>query len=711
MACFKFKSVILATLGAALFSMAAGAAGVTGAPSLNDLVYGNPDASVPAGANISRTMMGQMRSLFDRIKGSPDFTQVKMDLGDGDPVYVLNTKTGDKFLPGKLALGLSYVLIDMKQKKDPAYPEYLATYTKVTEAMMLPMDPAKPTNYLYVNNSWGEYYYLLALNNLRAQGMLEEAFGSEMLAALEKRLTLCDMYGADGSGVTDVCPKDGSPIDVATLNLPTNYYAVSYGIAGLRQKLGWGNPAFTAADDPALAQMDGRDALLETTLKHYRKDSSGGFSDEANNRSKTFYDEARYDRYSALLIGEIVQRSFEMGNAANISDEMKGYLRKSVDLVLPQLNVDGKGFNYGRSIGPYGDTAFMELLTAAAYASVLTPDEKKVAYAFVTKAAQRFHHYWYDATLPTPSVNMWVKGRGTDTYRNRARVMGENFSLLHQYMYVSGRWNEMGFRSVAPMSDKQFQAWLDKTLPRYRLTWYNQPNDAAHPYSAALVTVRDGRRVINLNLSQAPEYSHLTPYFPTPISDRLVYGTTDQSYPLLVPQINYEGKNYLPVTYYKNLAVQEKKGVVTVSFETQKFRLAEKNPKYETDLDLQVKTEIIFGKGSISRTDTLASKTLAGNATVRTDYTSFAPTTKLVVEHDGLSVKISDDVATAFATQGFDKCELTGFATKADGKPNLLSTTPIGQLQSAFSCTSASFVPNAEGRRSFGWTLKYADRD
>ena len=50
-----------------------------------------------------------------------------------------------------------------------------------------------------------------------------------------------------------------------------------------------------------------------------------------------------------------------MDNTANLSDELKGYLRKSVDLILPQLNVDGKGFNYGRSIGPYGDTAFMEV--------------------------------------------------------------------------------------------------------------------------------------------------------------------------------------------------------------------------------------------------------------------------------------------------------------------------------------------------------------
>ncbi|HHV7526066.1 TPA: hypothetical protein ACUNF5_007700, partial [Burkholderia orbicola] len=104
--------------------------------SLQALVYGAPDTSVPAGTNIPVTMMGQMRALFDLIRKSPDFTQVVMDLGDGTPVHVLDTNTGDKFLPGKLALGLSYILIDMKSKNDPQYASYLATYQTITTAMM-----------------------------------------------------------------------------------------------------------------------------------------------------------------------------------------------------------------------------------------------------------------------------------------------------------------------------------------------------------------------------------------------------------------------------------------------------------------------------------------------------------------------------------------------------------------------------------------------
>ncbi|GAB7537275.1 hypothetical protein [Burkholderia sp. 3C] len=690
---------------------ASGSGGSTGqgnvstlATSLQGIVYGTATTSVPSGANVPITMMGQMRALFDRIKAAPDFTQVVMDLGDGSPVHVLDTNTGDKFLPGKLALGLSWILIDMKSKNDPQYADYLAAYQKVTTAMMA----MNGSNYLYANTSWGEYYYLVALNNFQAHGMLDEVFSSTMQATLQQRLMFCDMFGADASGKTNTCPASGTPIDIASLNTAQNYYAVSYGIAGLRQKLGWSSPSFSSKTDASVAAMNARDALLYTLTNHIRNDSSGGFSDEASNTSKTYYDQARFDRYSTLLIGEVTERTFEMGNEANLTPELKGYLRKSVDLILPQLNTDGEGFNYGRSIGPYGDSAFMEVLTAAANAGVLTDAEKQAAYAYIYRAALRFENYWYDPTLPTPSVNMWVKGRGTDTYRGKPRAMGENFSLLHQYLYVNAWWNKLGFGAAAPLTDTQFQSWLDSTQPHVKLTWYNQPTDTAHPYSAALVTVRDGKRVINLNLSQAPDYNSFTPYYPVPFSDKLIYGTTDLAYALLIPQVSYNGKTYQPVTYYQNLNVQESNGQVVVSFDTTKFRVASKNAAASTDLDLQTHTVLTFAHGSISRTDTLGSATLTGNLAVETDYTAFNDLASTTANADGVSVNYGNGAATGYATTGFSSCALSDFST-ANNATNPLSTTPIGQLHSKFACTTQPFTLGSGQSRTLSWTLKYAD--
>ena len=194
----------------------------------------------------------------------------------------------------------------------------------------------------------GEYYYLVALNNLKAHGMLNEVFSDAMLATLQRRLTFCDMFGPDASGKTDTCPAAGTPIDIASLNTAQNYYAVSYGIAGLRQKLGWSSPSFASKTDPSVATM-ARATRCCTLTNHIRNDSSGGFSDEASNTHTTYYDQARFDRYSTLLIGEVTERTFEMGNEANLTPELKGYLRKSVDLILPQLNANGASTTAARS--------------------------------------------------------------------------------------------------------------------------------------------------------------------------------------------------------------------------------------------------------------------------------------------------------------------------------------------------------------------------
>ena len=686
--------------------------------SLNGIVVGMADNSVPAGTNVPVTMMKQMRDLFDRIKNAPDFTKLSYDLGDGTPIFVLSTTTGDKFLPGKLALGLSYVLIDMKAKNDPMLADYLKEYRRITEAIINPLNPNG--SYLYFNTSWGEYYYLLALNNLNANGLLSEAVSDATMASLKKRLTFCDVFGPDGTGSFDTCPLPGTPIDMDSLNNAQNYYAVAFGIAGLRQKLGWDNPAFSSKTDPTIATLPARDALLQKLLTHYRNDSSGGFSDEASNKpanSLKYYDQARFDRYSVLLIGETTERIFEMGIQTTLTPEIKTYIRKSVDLIWPQLNAEGKGFNYGRSIGPYGDTSFMEILTAAANAGVLSPEEKDVAYAYITQAARRYATFWYDTTLPTPSVNMWVQGRGTDTYRGKPRALGENFSLLHQYIYVNNWWTKtLGYANKTPMPAADVQAFLDTKVPKLKVTWYNLPSDAAHPYNAALITVRDNKRVINFNLSQAPDYNSFTPYYPVPSSDNLIFGTTDQAYPLLVPQITYAGKKYMPVTYYTNLDVKDLGGgKVTVTYSTPTVRQVAKNALAADDLAIQVDTVVTFERGSIRRMDSISSATISGNASVETDFASFAKLADSKVTGGGSAVDYANTDATNYQATGFAKCVLSDFTAVAGagldastGMPLLLSTTPIGQLNTNFACTSDAFALNANGR-TFSWALKYKD--
>ncbi|WP_395400223.1 hypothetical protein ACHMW6_23025 [Pseudoduganella sp. UC29_106] len=82
------------------------------------------------------------------------------------------------------------------------------------------------------------------------------------------------------------------------------------------------------------------------------------------------------------------------------------------------------------------------------------------------------------------SVDMWNQGRRTDAYRGKHRILGENFSLLHQLIFTNEQWNMAGMEDKAPRQD--LQAWLDRTQPRFSLTTY-----AKGEYDRALAVYRD----------------------------------------------------------------------------------------------------------------------------------------------------------------------------------------------------------------------------
>ena len=205
----------------------------------------------------------------------------KLEL-DGTPVF----NGSDKFLPGKIALGLVDFLVALP-KDDPRLPTYLADFRKIAK---LTADDA--------NDSWGAYYYLSALNKLREAGLLKEAVDPLTLAKLRVRLDW-RMF-----------------VDVDTYRLidrPNNYYCVAFAIARLRARMGW--------DDGAPAEM-----LYAKIAEHYGLYSGRhGFADETDG-------DGRFDRYSVLLAGEIAQRFIETGGKP--PQDVLDWLRKSADVML-----------------------------------------------------------------------------------------------------------------------------------------------------------------------------------------------------------------------------------------------------------------------------------------------------------------------------------------------------------------------------------------
>ena len=500
---------------------------------------------------------------------------------DGTPVF--NGK--DKFLPGKIAISLVEFLTSLP-KDDPRLPAYVEDFRKVAR---LTVDDA--------NDSWGAYYYVVALDKLREAGLLERAIDRLTLAKLRVHL--------DWRMFVD-------PDTFELIDHPNNYYVVAFGIARMRMRMGWEDGSGAAR-------------IYDKVVEHYHLYSGDyGFADETDG-------EGRFDRYSVLLAAEFAHHFLEAGEKPPA--EILRWVRKSADVMLARLHENGAGFEYGRSLGPYSETAITEVLTTAAATGVLTEAEKALAYAYVSRAAQRYFEFWVDPR--TGSVNLWDGGRRTDAYRGKFRILGENLSLAHQYAYTNAMWNEMGFKNKAPMAD--FAKALD-SRPKESVTWF-----ARGTYDRLILTRRDEGHIIGLPVISGGTTQHMnSPYFPIPYSRGLLAGVADGQAPLMVPQFTLaDGAVLMPLAYFRDV----KLGKNAISWhQTEMDRMGKEAPV--PDDRLAVETSYRFDKGRIVRTDVYTPRTPLDVSSIRMDFAGFGNS----------SVKV----------EGLDDCQTQAINQEAD---------------------------------------------
>jgi hypothetical protein len=599
------------TVGLLALAMTAAMAGEAFAQSQNEL--------------IEQRVLPHLEQLFRKLVAEKRETTI-----DGQKAFT----GGDRFLPGKIALGLSLVLVNTP-RTDPGFASYLQGYREIAD--MTVGD---------VNETWGVYYYMSALNKLRKAGLLNEAIRPETLTQLQQKL--------------DWRPFVRVP-DYTVINLPTNYLGVAFSIARLRMLLGWEDAA-------------GADQLLAKILDHYQRYSGEyGFSDETDGAG-------RFDRYSVLLSGEIAERLIE--TEMDVTPQIRTWLRKSADVVLANLNARGDGFSYGRSIGPYGDTAFLEVLSAAAYFDVLTAVEKDMAYAFATRAVRKYVDFWVDPEMR--SVNMWEKGRATDQYRNKTRILGENFSLSDQLVKTNDVWNRIGYKNRAP--SPAFDAWLTK-LPRTTLTWF-----ARGEHDRALLTYRDGPHVISLPLvNGGPSYHNMNAYFPIPYSHRLVQGSPNAAYPQLLPKFSLaDGSELMPLVYMKDVAL---KGTV-LSYRQEAFdKLGGNTPVRDDRLTSDVRYEL--QRGAIRRIETYRAAAPLAVSRISLEFGSFSEQPKI----DGTRIRFGAGDVTELHVEGLQAC--TAEPVSADGAYR----ASHGPMKTVVRCHSEKVT--LDKPFSITWTLRY----
>jgi hypothetical protein len=547
----------------------------------------------------------------------------------------------DKFLPGKIATGLADVLLHTPAD-DPRLPGMLRDYAAIAD-LTIGME----------NDTWGIYYYIGALYKLKQAGLLERAVRPATLEQLRKKLDWRTFVRVPAYELVD---------------LPTNYYGVAFSIARLRLLMGWED-----------AQASG--ILLDRMLKHYA-DYSGayGFSDETDGQG-------RFDRYSILLAAEICERFIETG--LTVTPELKALLRKSADVALNAASADGTGFTMGRSLGPYGETAMLEILSTAAYLGVLTPEEKEYAYAYSARIGERYMNFWYDPAVH--SVDMWGKGRRTDTYRGRHRILGENFSLLHQLSSTDDMWNRAGMKNAVPRAD--LAAWLERTRPAFSLARF-----ADGEYDRALAIWRDGPHVFSLSMINGGPGQHAnSPYYPLPFSYGIVSGIADSgaAHPQLLPKFRLaDGSELIATAFMKDIQAGDADGGYRVTYRQDALTKLGRNVPVK-DTRIAVETTYSLHHGVVTRTDTYTPAAPIDVAAVSLEFASFSggPTVA------GHTVTFRDGAVHAFSVDGLAHCgadDVTG---------NEAYRAPYGPMATLATCRTGAFT--FDKPLTISWTIRY----
>ncbi|OEZ62121.1 hypothetical protein [Duganella sp. HH105] len=550
-------------------------------------------------------------------------------------------KAGDKFLPGKVAAGLGHVLLN-SAKDDPALPQRLRDYRYIAD-MTVGMD----------NHTWGIYYYIGTLVKLKEAGLLEQAVSPATLEKLRKQL--------DWRTFVTVPQYD-------LINLPTNYYGVAFSIARLRMLMGW-------EDD------SGSKILLDKMLTHYKKYSGKfGFSDETDG-------EGRFDRYSILLIAEICERFLETG--LQPTPELKGLLRKAADIALNVSNTAGDGFSFGRSLGPYGETALVEILSVSAYLDVLTAEEKQYAYAFSSRVAARYMDFWYDPAMH--SLDMWGKGRRTDAYRGKHRILGENFSLLHQLIYTNDTWNKAGMKDAPPKAD--LQAWLDRTRPQFSTTTFAQGE-----YDRALTVFRDGKHVVSLNIINGGISQHdNSPYYPLPFAPGIVSGIADSgsAHPQLLPKFTMaDGTQLIGTAWIKDIKTSQAGQRYTVSYRQDELdRLGKKGPVKDGRIKLQ--TTYTLEHGQLTRNDVYTPVGAQEVKKITLEFASFSEQPSI----DGGTVTFAKGDVNEYSVAGLQQCQVE----PTNGSKDYMA--PYGAMKTLVTCSTGKLT--MKDPLTIKWTIKY----
>lgn len=545
----------------------------------------------------------------------------------------------DVFVAGKLINAFSYLVVEFSQDQDK-FAEY-------KEKLRELVDFASNLEF----KTWGSLNCMTGLYRLKKQGILSEVLRRETRERLKEKCDWRRFVNLD---------------DLSLIELPTNYYGVAFGVSRYMELLGW--------DDSGYSRK-----LLDKLMAHIETYSGGlGYMDETKG-------EGRFDRYSLLTPGELSAMLTE--TKTEVPARLLELLRKSCDVHLNLANEEGDGFSYGRSIGPYGDTSSMEVLSIAACLDVLSQEEKELAYIFNLKSVEKFVNFWMDQDMK--SVNLWDKGRRTDGYRNKNRILGENLSLCMQLIGTYEHWTKAGFSDKTVAAD--YPEKLQK-LPQFSFHKFLQGE-----YDRGMAIIRDGKHVISLPLINggATKYQ-CTPYLPIPNANRFLETGADTRHPNLVPRLVTDtGVELMPISYFKQMNCKSDKDALVISYDQDELaNLEEKAPKKFHGI--KTKTAYRFTQGCIEREETYYSEGAAQQfQEMNMEFATFSKKPEV----NGNRIVFGEGDILEIEVFGLELCDILC----VEGNPEYC--TSHGSLQTLVRWRKRDFAINEH--RSVKWVIKY----
>lgn len=463
---------------------------------------------------------------------------------DGMPGY----QEKAQFTNGKVINLCSYATVDLLKDTARAKDSFRALGEIIHFTSRMKME------------TWGTLNAMEGIYRLHRHDMLEEIVDEETLTLLKKSLDWRTFVDENNH--------------FALINKPTNYYGVAFAIARYRELLGW--------EPVKYSQI-----LLDKLMDHIcRYSGSLGYMDETPGQG-------RFDRYSILIPAEITASVLDTGWQE--PELIRQMLHRSAHIALGLANSDGTGFSYGRSIGAYGETAVLQILsTAVALGGIFDEDETQLAHGYCCRILGKMIDFWYDEDMQ--SINMWEKGRRTDSYRNKHRILGENLSLPMQMVVAMKQWASRGYAF-----DCEPEGWEDRLskLPSNSITLFTE-----ELLPRKLAVIRDGGVVWQLPIiSGGNEYFDRDPYLPVPRANMLLEAVPDVSHGAWLPCLEMkDGSTLLPTAYADSAELESLEDGCLVKLHQQGFALAGKRPM-ECIPGADIQTVYTFRQGSILRRD------------------------------------------------------------------------------------------------------------